>query len=307
MRKSLPIGSEWDPRAEGYHQAVFFSFARQRHFICNCADRSASFAVILDLLSRGGCRPDPIAQKASAGARHALRHGFEGDAVAALTLERGESALLGPFGLTPVVGVVAELLVGRLAGEEMVGHDEDGVRHGDHGLLVAPVPHDAPIPHCQGSTAVPDGPQGGFGERRPEPWVALPRLAGASLAAATPISARITSAVRRLTPGMVLSRSTASAMGAISCSTRAHVDRLLEVVQGAEDLADQKGMVGAEAAGQGLPKRRELLPQGPARQVGEDGGSVVPRKSASRIARPEAPRTSVATEASLMSASSRTL
>jgi hypothetical protein len=47
---------------------------------------------------------------------------------------------------------------------------------------------------------------------------------------------------------------------------RAHrIDRLFEVIQVAEDLVDQEGVVGAEAAGQGLAECGQLLPQPPAR------------------------------------------
>src|SRR5215218_7025513 len=72
-----------------------------------------------------------------------------------------------------------------------------------------------------------------------------------------PISARMTSAVRWLTPGMVINRASSGERGDHPGDLVAEpVDGLVEVVQVRQQLAEQQGVMGAEAALQRLPQRR---------------------------------------------------
>jgi hypothetical protein len=124
-----------------------------------------------------------------------------------------------------------------------------------------------------------------------------------------PISATITSAVRRLTPGIVTSRASKGENGAVLRAT-SPLSRSIASSSWSmrgEHLRDQQPVVGAEAALERLPQRRQLGPQPATGQVGQHRRIVVPLTSASSIARPETPKVSLATHASLIPASSRTL
>jgi hypothetical protein len=129
------------------------------------------------------------------------------------------------------------------------------------------------------------------------------------LLVSTPISAMITSAVRRFTPGMVSKRSTSSVNGAMATSICALTVSIpsSSAVEVRQDLGDKKAVMLPEAATQGLPQGGKFLAQRPASQVGQDSASVVPWTSASSMARPETPRMSVATDADVTPASSSTL
>jgi hypothetical protein len=81
-------------------------------------------------------------------------------------------------------------------------------------------------------------------------------------------------------------------------------DRPLKLLQVRHGQADQQPMMGTKAAPQGLAQLRELGAQPPLGQLSQHLWSRSPATSASSIARPEAPSTSVATESSLMPASS---
>jgi hypothetical protein len=62
----------------------------------------------------------------------------------------------------------------------------------------------------------------------------------------------------------------------------------------------QEGVVGGEAADEGLLEQGGLGPQPGAGQAGQDLGSRSPATSAASIARPETPKTSEATTLSLI-------
>ena len=127
----------------------------------------------------------------------------------------------------------------------------------------------------------------------------MPRRSGSRLMS-VPISARMTSAVRRCTPGIVNSSSTARSKGAMRSSiARRAGDRLVEEIEVSEDRADQKRVSVVEAALQRLAQRGQLLAHRAPRELGQHPGSVVPATSASSIARPETPRMSEATQSSL--------
>jgi len=61
------------------------------------------------------------------------------------------------FRVTAVVVIGAEVLVGRLTNEEMVGDDEDRMSHRDDGSLVVSMSPDAPIPCSEGAVLDVDG------------------------------------------------------------------------------------------------------------------------------------------------------
>src|SRR5215216_4027164 len=123
----------------------------------------------------------------------------------------------------------------------------------------------------------------------------------------TPISAMIASAARLPTPVMVSSRSRATGeRGDHLVHTGIEAgDRGLQVLQVVKRQPDQQPMMLAEAAPQGLAQLGKLLAQLALGQLGQDLGVALPATRAASIARPETPRTSAATESSLMPASSR--
>jgi hypothetical protein len=84
-------------------------------------------------------------------------------------------------------------------------------------------------------------------------------------------------------------------------------DRLVEIVDVGQQLTDEESVVTAEATRQGGAQGRELRASPAAGELRQNVGSVVPATSALSIARPDTPRMSLATVASLMPASSSTL
>src|SRR4051812_1243340 len=94
-----------------------------------------------------------------------------------------------------------------------------------------------------------------------------------------PISAMITSALRRWTPGIVQSSSTACAKrgDALLDRLREPVDLLVQEVQVREDRADQQRVQVVKAALERLLELRQLLTQPALGQLGEDLGIGRPR------------------------------
>ena len=124
-----------------------------------------------------------------------------------------------------------------------------------------------------------------------------------------PISARITSADRRSHPDQTGNRSIWVAKGRTASSiaqSRARRCRLLGPRR--EPACGPAGRRGGPGiGGQRLAELGQLGSQPALGQLGEDLGSFSPAMRARIIARPETPRTSVATVASFMPASSRVL
>src|SRR5215510_9605199 len=104
--------------------------------------------------------------------------GFEDDAIA-LRLQGVNGAAPGPGGLALRVVGWPELAVGRAIVEHMIGNDEHGMGHGEDGLLVAPAPHHATIAGGERRVGARGGPRR-FEQRRPQPAIALARLARAA-------------------------------------------------------------------------------------------------------------------------------
>src|SRR6266849_1481115 len=142
--------------------------------------------------------------------------------------------------MSVLVVVGTRVVVRGLAGEEVVGGHEHRVRHGDDSLLMAAMPHNAPIPSREGALRR-SGAGGQLGlmsaprshrlPLRVFPDLCFPALSllpghrPAQLARcaavgntpiSTPISAMSTSAVRLFTPGIVSRRLTSSAKGAMT-------------------------------------------------------------------------------------------
>jgi hypothetical protein len=138
--------------------------------------------------------------------------------------------------MAAIVVLVPEITIRGVPSLKIVDRDEHGVGHRDHRLLVAGIADDATIARGQRAPAVANRAERRLGQGGPEPGIAPARLPGAMLAGtlvvagtecrptrqmagagegamSTPTSAMITSAVRCFTPGMVLSRWTASAQG----------------------------------------------------------------------------------------------
>jgi hypothetical protein len=83
--------------------------------------------------------------------------------------------------------------------------------------------------------------------------------------------------------------------------------RLFEMVEMGQDLCREEGVMGAEVAGERLPQGRSLVRMRPRANSAKTAGSLVPCTRASSMARPEVPRTSLATVTNLMPASSSIL
>jgi hypothetical protein len=123
----------------------------------------------------------------------------------------------------------------------------------------------------------------------------------------TPISAMMASAARLPTPVMVAEPVTGHRERGdhlVDAAVQGG-DRALQVLQVGKRQPDQQPMMVAEAAPQRLAQLGELGAQPALGQLGSTPGSRSPATRALRIARPETPSTSVATESSLMPASSR--
>jgi hypothetical protein len=82
-------------------------------------------------------------------------------------------------------------------------------------------------------------------------------------------------------------------------------DRSFELLQVRQGQADEQRVVGTKPAPQRLAQLGELGRSRPLASSASVWGSRSPATRAASIARPEAPSTSVATESSLMPASSR--
>ena len=82
-------------------------------------------------------------------------------------------------------------------------------------------------------------------------------------------------------------------------------DRPLQLLQVRQGQMNEQRMVATKPAPQRLAQLRELGTQPALGQFGERLGSRSPATSAASIARPETPSTSVATQSSLMPASSK--
>src|ERR1700720_1569282 len=74
-----------------------------------------------------------------------------------------------------------------------------------------------------------------------------------------------------------------------------------------EELAEQKSMMLGYTTFQRQFQFRDLVPQQPFGHLGQSGSVLLPNKVASKLALPEAPKASVATDANLMLASSQHL
>src|SRR6058998_1636791 len=87
--------------------------------------------------------------------------------------------------MAPLVVVGSRLLVGGVARQQVVGGHEHRMRHGDDRLLMAAMPHHAPIPGREGALrrAGAAG-QRGLNERAAQPAVSLADLAGSVFARA---------------------------------------------------------------------------------------------------------------------------
>jgi hypothetical protein len=88
---------------------------------------------------------------------------------------------------------------------------------------------------------------------------------------------------------------------------REPLDRLVQEVQVGEDRADQQRVQVAKAPLERFTQRGHLLPQPALANSTRSLGSVLPARSASSIARPQAPSRSDATQSSLTSVSSSAL
>src|SRR5262249_55783705 len=78
----------------------------------------------------------------------------------------------------------AELAVGGLLGEQVVGDDQDGVADRDQGLLLAPPTSEAVILGRQVGAAAAAGGLCRLDQRRAEPWVTFAGRAAAAFAGA---------------------------------------------------------------------------------------------------------------------------
>jgi hypothetical protein len=96
----------------------------------------------------------------------------------------GAGAAGDTLGMAAVVVILPGLLVGGVAREDVVDGDQDRMRHSDDGLLVPPVAHEATVARTEGIPSGADRAQRGFGQRGPEPAVALPSSAGFAFAGA---------------------------------------------------------------------------------------------------------------------------
>src|SRR5437016_1554447 len=106
--------------------------------------------------------------------------GAERDAVAE-TLEKADASTGGALRVAAVEVVGAELLVRGFAGEEGVGEDEDLVTHGNDGLPIAAMAHDAAVACTQGGVPGARGRLCRLDEGHAQPLAPFPRLAGLPL------------------------------------------------------------------------------------------------------------------------------
>src|SRR6266545_6288238 len=84
------------------------------------------------------------------------------------------------------------------------------------------------------------------------------------------------------------------------------LDHFVELVEVGQQLTDEKGVMGRKRPARAWRNAGSFLRSLPRARSAKTSGSPVPRSKASSIARPETPRTSLATDANLMPASSST-
>jgi hypothetical protein len=124
-----------------------------------------------------------------------------------------------------------------------------------------------------------------------------------------PVSAMITSAVRRCTPGIVHNSSTAAAKGAICSSTRCEIASISDSRSSmrASMRSSKKAWWARKRPSSALRSSGSLRRSLPLASSASASASASPSIRARIIARPETPITSVATHASLTPASSNSL
>ena len=112
---------------------------------------------------------------------------------------------------------------------------------------------------------------------------------------------------------MVDSRDGAQPSDLILKRPRSPIDLLLDLtqfrfrkMQAIEQLSEQKSMMLGHTTFQSQLQFRDLVPQHPFGHLGQPGRVLLPTGIAFKIALPEAPKASVATNANLILASSRT-
>jgi len=172
--------------------------------------------------------------------KYGLRWRYAASGSGAASMLSAHVSLCGALAVAALEEVVAELSVELAGGEHVVADLEDRVRDSDHGALVAASLPDPPVLRSQVAACARGGKRGldqGASQlgaalaRRPalassRPTRCCParearcRLEGKTLMS-TPISATITSALRRPTPGIDSSSLSAGTKGAICSPIRA--------------------------------------------------------------------------------------
>src|SRR2546425_1579649 len=103
------------------------------------------------------------------------RRPFERHAIP-LALQQLDSPPSDSFPMPAIEVVGTEFLIRGLSRQDMIRGDQHGVGDREDGLLVTAVAHDAAVAGRERTVGRPNRRQRGFGERRPQPAIAAPRL-----------------------------------------------------------------------------------------------------------------------------------